>query len=117
MIIKGGIMHFRNSNDKLHYFGALWLTIIFYIAFLYFTQNWLLSLPLAIVLTNLCGFAFEALEHFVLPHWRNKEFWEGKPDWLRKHFSGDDWDWTDIKLNFLGSTIIHPLILLIGDKL
>ena len=100
-------MYFRNQNDEIHYFGALILTIIIYIVILYFTESWFLSFPLAVITTNVLGLIWEALEDLVLPKWWDNDFWAGKPNWMRKHFSGDYWDWKDIALNFYGSLIFH----------
>ena len=108
-------MKFRNTNDEIHFFGSFTLTVIAFILFLIFTDiRCFVSLALSIVIINFLGFIWEWLEDQVFVHWSNTEYWEHKPEWMHNHFSGDDWDWQDIKLNFYGTTIVLPISVIIS---
>lgn len=106
-------MKFRDTNDKIHYYGAFGLMLLFSILFISTLptgglMNILAALLKAFLCTNAAGLLFEFLEDIILPHW-SSSFWDGKPGWIKQHFSGDNWDWEDIKLNLYGSSIVHPI--------
>lgn len=70
-----------------------------------------------IVITNMLGVIFEYLEDRVFltyndPRWSKvAEYLPIKiVKFLQENFSHDAWDWQDIKLNALGSTVILPLL-------
>lgn len=123
------VIRFRDSNDKLHFFLCAIITVLLMPVFLYrFSGNsaelstlpvWLLSYVCAFVSTNIIGVLFELAEHFILPRW-DSDWWERrglKGSLLHRHFSGDTWDSVDISLNFFGSTVFYPVILLVADLL
>ena len=110
-------MKFRNNNDKIHYYGSFALSLLSAIGMFMWAINPDAALWYRIVyayltgigITTVLGLLWEALEHWVLPRWDNKEFWKNKPEWLHDHFSGDTWDWEDINLNIKGA-MYFPLI-------
>jgi len=117
-------MKFRNEMDKWHYFGSMSLSVIglFFFAWLLGLKTdapawncWVLGYVLGFVTANILGIIMELLEHFVFPSWKNDVYWRDKPEWMRKYLSGDKWDGVDISLNFSGSTLIHPAIMLLKD--
>lgn len=109
---------FRNFNDKLHFFGSFYLTQTFSIFYFFLLNHEQLILIyfLSLLSTNVLGWIYEFLEWKVLIHWRNP-IWKKLPKWMI-YLSGDHiWDWQDVKLNFLGSTLVVPTIYFIGNLL
>ena len=111
------MINFRNTNDKIHFYGSGALSLVLGLLVYFYTDaNAILSYVIGYVCAFVLGLLWEAVEDIILPHWQDEDFWEGKPKWMHKHLSGDDWDWTDIKINAMGSTIILPLITLLRNK-
>jgi len=118
-------MYFRNENDKLHYFGSMGLSVFFLFLYTWLFDKMLPGYPgwqyfvlgyvFGMLTANVLGGFFEALEQWVFHPYSDIEYWEKKPYWIYYYFSGDDWDWADITFNFLGSTIIHPIVMLAKD--
>lgn len=92
---------FRDINDKIHLYGAMWLTIALTF-FMYF--------PLAFCVTNLLGLIYRLLEWKVLPIY-NHPFFKRHP-WL-VFLSGDNvLNPYKLLLNLLGSTVLIPILYL-----
>jgi len=118
-------MTFRDEMDKWHYFGSMGLSFVLTLLFALILsavrpgnpdwQYWVLGYVYGFLMTNVLGLIMELLEHYVFPSWKNDVYWRDKPKWMKRYFSGDKFDKQDISLNFLGSSIIHPIIMLIKD--
>ena len=104
-------MTFRNSNDQIHFFGSGALSLLLgLLAYRCLHFEWWIAYLIGFAGTNILGLIWEFLEDQVFVKWTDHEYWKNKPRWIFENLSGDWWDWEDIKLNLLGSTIIYPLI-------
>lgn len=122
--IIGYQIEFRKNdlfNDKAHFWGSYYLTltlgIIFTTAFNIDPNvfvNIFYSFVLGGVATNILGCLNEFLEWKVFKSWKDPIWKKNRlMEALAHVFSGDGiWDWQDIKLNVIGSTIIIPLFLM-----
>jgi hypothetical protein len=109
---------FRDSNDKTHFFGAYYLTLVlgvicttaFNIDRNIFV-NIFYSFLLGALVTNLLGLIYRIAEWKVLPIY-NAPFFKRHPKLV--FLSGDNiLNPYKLWLNFLGSTIIVPFFLMI----
>lgn len=118
-------MYFRNTMDKYHYFGSMGLSFVlmFFFAWMFEKlapgnsgwQYFVLGYICGFVAANILGLIMEAMEAWLFIHHSDARYWQTKPAWMKKYISGDDWDNQDITLNFLGASIIHPVLMLIKD--
>lgn len=104
----------NQQNDRLHFYIASFLSIIFTVLFFNFLKvhefvvyQLLLSFFNAIVLTNVLGLILETLQWKVLKSY--KDPWFKNKSWLVYNLLSSDqiFDKHDVKLNFQGSILVY----------
>lgn len=105
---------FRDVNDRWHFFGSSFLTIVFFAILLATTgKSEVESFALAWALSFACGLWMEILTQYTRP--ADDPAWNKLPRWMKRVFSGHPWDHRDIELNALGALVFYPFIIALGS--